>query len=152
MTHVRDEADKSFAALEEAIAIGEGARIPVQHSHIKLGTVNVWNKAPEFIRAIEAARSRGLDFLADCYPYDAWDSTIKVLVPNKQYEDPAKCRAALADVGGGEPRDDHRVSAEPQLRDAHAGAAGASGRCHAGRNVYSQSSAKEMPAGDGCRA
>jgi N-acyl-D-amino-acid deacylase len=101
MTHVRDEADKSFAALEEEIAIGEGARSPVQHSHIKLGTVNVWNKAPEFIRIIEAARSRGLDFLADCYPYDAWNSTIKVLVPNKQYEDPASVERALADVGGG---------------------------------------------------
>ncbi len=101
MTHVRDEADKSFAALEEEIAIGERARSPVQHSHIKLGTVNVWNKAPEFIRIIEAARSRGLDFLADCYPYDAWNSTIKVLVPNKQYEDPASVERALADVGGG---------------------------------------------------
>jgi N-acyl-D-amino-acid deacylase len=101
MTHVRDEADKSFAALEEEIAVGEGARSPVQHSHIKLGTVNVWNKAPEFIRTIEAARSRGLDFLADCYPYDAWASTIKVLVPNKQYEDAASVERALADVGGG---------------------------------------------------
>ncbi|HET9448218.1 MAG TPA: D-aminoacylase [Steroidobacteraceae bacterium] len=101
MTHVRDEADKSFAALEEEIAIGERARSPVQHSHIKLGTVNVWNKAQEFIRVIEAARSRGLDFLADCYPYDAWNSTIKVLVPNKQYEDPASVERALADVGGG---------------------------------------------------
>lgn len=100
MTHVRDEADKSFAALDEAIAIGERGRSPVQHSHIKLGTVNVWNKAQEFIRVIEAARSRGLDFLADSYPYDAWNSTIKVLVPNKQYEDPASVERALADVGG----------------------------------------------------
>jgi N-acyl-D-amino-acid deacylase len=100
MTHVRDEADKSFEALNEEIAIGERARIPVQHSHIKLGTVNVWNKAGEFIRVIEAARQRGLDFLADCYPYDAWNSTIKVLVPNKQFEDPGSVERALADVGG----------------------------------------------------
>lgn len=100
MTHVRDEADKSFEALQEAIAVGERARIPVQHSHIKLGTVNVWNKAGEFIRVIEAARRRGVDFLADCYPYDAWNSTIKVLVPNKQFEDPRSVERALADVGG----------------------------------------------------
>ncbi len=32
-THIRDEADKSFAALEEEIAIGERAHIPLQHSH-----------------------------------------------------------------------------------------------------------------------
>lgn len=99
-THVRDEADKSFEALQEAIAVGERARIPVQHSHIKLGTVNVWNKARDFIRVIEAARQRGVDFLADCYPYDAWNSTIKVLVPNKQFEDPRSVERALADVGG----------------------------------------------------
>ena len=100
MTHVRDEADKSFAALTEEIAIGEGAHIPIQHSHIKLGTQKVWDKAPEYIRVIEAARKRGIDFLADCYPYDAWHANIKVLVPNKQYEDAASVGQALADVGG----------------------------------------------------
>jgi N-acyl-D-amino-acid deacylase len=100
MTHIRDEADLSFKALEEEIAIGERAHIPVEHSHIKLGTVSVWGKAPQYIRVIEAARKRGLDFLADCYPYDAWASTIKVLVPNKQYEDPQSVAKALADVGG----------------------------------------------------
>lgn len=100
MAHVRDEADESFAALEEGISIGERARIPVQHSHIKLGTVNVWGRAPEFIRIIEAARGRGVDFMADCYPYDAWHSTIKVLVPDKQYQNPSSVARALADVGG----------------------------------------------------
>jgi N-acyl-D-amino-acid deacylase len=100
MTHIRDEADKSFEALEEEIAIGERAHIPIEHSHIKLGTVKVWNRAPQFIRIIEAARKRGVDFLADCYPYDAWNSTIKVLVPDKQWEDPSSVAQALADVGG----------------------------------------------------
>lgn len=100
MTHIRDEADKSFAALDEEIAIGERAHIPVEHSHIKLGTVKVWGKAPEYIRVIEAARRRGVDFLADCYPYEAWNSNIKVLVPDKQYENPASVERALADVGG----------------------------------------------------
>ena len=100
MTHIRDEADQSFRALDEEIAIGERAPIRVEHSHIKLGTTGVWGKAPEYIRVIEAARKRGVDFLADCYPYDAWNATIKVLVPNKQYEDPKSVAQALADVGG----------------------------------------------------
>src|SRR5277367_5586804 len=100
MTHIRDEADLSFQALDEEIAIGNRAHIPVEHSHIKLGTVSVWGKAPQYIRVIEAARKRGLDFLADCYPYDAWHSDIKVLVPNKKYEDPQSVAKALADVGG----------------------------------------------------
>jgi N-acyl-D-amino-acid deacylase len=100
MTHIRDEADKSFAALEEEIAIGERAHIPVEHSHIKLGTVKVWSQAPRYVRIIDAARRHGLDFLADCYPYDAWDSTIKVLVPDKQWEDHKSVAEALAAVGG----------------------------------------------------
>jgi N-acyl-D-amino-acid deacylase len=100
MTHIRDEADLSFQALDEEIAIGERAHIPVEHSHIKLGTVSVWGKAQPYIRVIEAARLRGLDFLADCYPYDAWHSNIKVLVPDKQYEDPKSVAKALSDVGG----------------------------------------------------
>jgi N-acyl-D-amino-acid deacylase len=100
MTHIRDEADKSFEALDEEIAIGERAHIPVEHSHIKLGTVSVWNKAPEYIRVIQAARKRGVDFLADCYPYDAWHSNLKVLVPDKQYENQQSVAKALADVGG----------------------------------------------------
>jgi len=100
MTHIRDEADKSFEALKEEIEIGERAHIPLEHSHIKLGTVSVWGKAPEYIRVIEAARKRGVDFLADCYPYDAWESNLKVLVPDKQYENPKSVEKALADVGG----------------------------------------------------
>jgi N-acyl-D-amino-acid deacylase len=100
MTHIRDEADLSFKALDEEIAIGERAHIPIEHSHIKLGTVGVWGKAAQYIAVIEAARKRGLDFLADCYPYDAWHSDIKVLVPDKQYENADSVSKALAAVGG----------------------------------------------------
>jgi len=100
MTHIRDEAGKTLEALAEAIAIGERAPIPVQISHIKLGTVGVWGKTPEAIALIEAARTRGLDITADCYPYEAWHANIEVLVPDKRYDDPASVSRALADVGG----------------------------------------------------
>jgi len=101
MTHIRDEADKSFEALKEEIAIGERAHIPVEHSHIKLGTVGVQGKAAEYIKVIEEARKRGVDFLADCYPYDAWHSNLKVVAPDKQYENPKSVGDALASYGGG---------------------------------------------------
>src|SRR6266850_5482128 len=52
MTHIRDEGNKSFEALDEEIAIGERAHIPIEHSHIKVSTVAVWGKAPEYIRII----------------------------------------------------------------------------------------------------
>ena len=100
MSHIRDEADKTFDALKEAIAIGEGAHVAVQISHIKLGTVGVWRKSADAIALIEAARKRGVDVTADAYPYNAWQSTITVLVPDKRYDYPPSVEKALADVGG----------------------------------------------------
>jgi N-acyl-D-amino-acid deacylase len=100
MSHIRDEADKAFEAFREAIAIGERAHIPVEISHIKLGTVGVWHKAAEAIALVEAARRRGVDVTADAYPYNAWSSTITVLVPDKRYDYPPSVEKALADVGG----------------------------------------------------
>lgn len=100
VSHIRDEADKTFEAIEEAIRIGREAKIPVQISHIKLGSVAVWNKAPEVVALINRARARGQDVTADCYPYDAWSSTIRVLIPSGKHFDPVDVARGLADVGG----------------------------------------------------
>jgi N-acyl-D-aspartate/D-glutamate deacylase/CubicO group peptidase (beta-lactamase class C family) len=101
ISHIRDEADKTLEAVHEAIAIGEKAGLPVQITHIKLGTVGVWGKASEVVAIVEAARKRGVDVTADAYPYLAWSSNLKVLVPDKQWTDPASVKEALDDVGGG---------------------------------------------------
>jgi N-acyl-D-amino-acid deacylase len=101
ISHIRDEADRTIEAVREAITIGERAGLPVQITHIKLGSVGVWGKAPEVVAMIEAARKRGADVTADAYPYLAWSSNLKVLVPNKQWTDPASVKKALDDVGGG---------------------------------------------------
>ncbi|MFN7931287.1 MAG: amidohydrolase family protein [Blastocatellia bacterium] len=100
MTHMRDESDAMLTALEEAIRIGREAKIPVQISHIKMGTVGVWGKAAEAVKLIEAARREGLDITADCYPYDAWSSTITVLVPSRKHDNPVDVARGLNDVGG----------------------------------------------------
>lgn len=101
MSHVRDEAELAMTAFQEAIRIGREANLPVQISHIKLGTVGVWGQAGGVVRLIETARHSGLDVTADCYPYDAWASTITVLVPSRRHDDPAAVEKGLADVGGG---------------------------------------------------
>jgi N-acyl-D-amino-acid deacylase len=100
ISHIRDEADKTFDALQEAIRIGREARMPVQISHIKLGSVSVWGKAPQAVALINRARARGQDVTADCYPYDAWSSTIRVLIPSGRHFDPVDVARGLADVGG----------------------------------------------------
>jgi N-acyl-D-amino-acid deacylase len=101
ISHIRDEADKSMDAIREAIAIGEKAKLPVQITHLKLGTVGVWGRANEVIAMIDAARTRGVDVTADVYPYLAWSSNLKVLVPDRQWSSPASVKEALDDVGGG---------------------------------------------------
>jgi len=115
MTHIRDEADRAFEAFKEAIDIGEQAHIPVQISHIKLGTVGVWHRSADVVNMIAAARTRGVDVTADCYPYDAWHSTITVLVPDKQYDNPASVKKALDDVGGAQNVTIDRDEAHPEF-------------------------------------
>ncbi len=100
VSHIRDEADQTMEALAEAVRIGEAARLPVHISHIKLGTVGVWGRVPQATEIINGARRRGLDVTADCYPYTAWLSTIKVLVPSDRHDDPVAVARGLADVGG----------------------------------------------------
>ncbi len=114
ISHIRDEADQSMDAIREAIAIGEQAKIPVQITHLKLGTVGVWGKAAEVIAMIDEARKRGVDVTADVYPYLAWQSNLKVLVPDKQWTNPASVKEALDDVGGGRNVQITRLPSFPQ--------------------------------------
>lgn len=100
MSHVRDEADDVMTAFKEAIRIGREAHIPVQISHIKLGTVGVWGQAEKAVQLIDGARYSGVDITADCYPYDAWSSTITVLIPSRRHQDPVAVKRGLDDVGG----------------------------------------------------
>src|SRR5262245_4288235 len=100
MTHSRDEADKSFEAMAEAIEISQRGGLPLDISHIKLATVGVWGKAKQAVALVERARAKGQDVTSDCYPYEAWHSNIEVLVPNKKYDDPPSVARALSDVGG----------------------------------------------------
>lgn len=100
ISHIRDEADKAFDAFRELIRISREARLPAQISHIKLGSAGVWGRARAVVTLVEKARRSGLDITADCYPYDAWSSTIRVLVPSGRHDDRADVARALADVGG----------------------------------------------------
>lgn len=100
ISHIRDEADKTLEAMAEAIRIGREGRLPVQISHIKLGTVAVWGKSNRAVALINKARRRSQDVTADCYPYDAWNATIRVLVPSGRHDSRTEVSRALADVGG----------------------------------------------------
>jgi N-acyl-D-amino-acid deacylase len=100
MTHMRDEEEGMLDALREAIRIGREAQLPVQISHIKMGNKNVWGQASKAIALINRARVAGGDVTADCYPYTAWASTIRVLVASRKFEDKQEVETSLANVGG----------------------------------------------------
>ena len=45
ISHVRDEANHTFEAFDEVLRIGREAQIPVQITHVKLGSTPVWHQA-----------------------------------------------------------------------------------------------------------
>jgi N-acyl-D-amino-acid deacylase len=80
-SHMRNEDDMLFAAIEEAIAVGTFAGVPVQISHLKAqGERNWWKTEPVFA-LIEKARAAGTDVMFDRYPYIAYATGITNLYP-----------------------------------------------------------------------
>lgn len=84
-SHIRSEDVQLKQAIEEIILIGREAKLPVQVSHIKIALKDDWGKAQDLLARLEKARAEGIDITADCYPYDFWNSTLKVLFPKTDY-------------------------------------------------------------------
>lgn len=84
-SHLRDESSYTVglaAAVDEAIAIGRDARLPVHISHIKALGVDVQGQAPAIIARVEAARRAGQAVTADQYPWSASGTSLAAsLVP-----------------------------------------------------------------------
>lgn len=73
-SHIRDESSYTIGlkgAVEEALAVGRDARIPVHIAHIKALGVDVHGQAPAIIAQIEAAQRAGQIVHADQYPWSA---------------------------------------------------------------------------------
>lgn len=101
ISHVRDEGNKVFDSYDEILRIGREAKIPVEITHIKLGSTPVWHLAasrmPEYFAT---AKREGIDLKADVYPYTYWHSTIRVIVTDRDFYNPEKVAKAIADNGG----------------------------------------------------
>lgn len=81
-SHIRDEGDSVTFALDEAIAIGEQALIPVQISHFKVTYKPNWGRSINTLAQVEEARKRGIEVTIDQYPYIASSTTLNTTVPN----------------------------------------------------------------------
>lgn len=78
-THMRDEGLGLLKSVNEAIAIGERAHVPVQISHHKASGRAAWGLVKESLKLIEAAQKRGVDVHADQYPYTAGSTILSAI-------------------------------------------------------------------------
>jgi N-acyl-D-amino-acid deacylase len=85
ISHIRSEDISMFEALDEIITIAREAKLPVQISHIKMALKDDWGTAPQILAMLQQARNEGVNITADCYPYNFWNSTIRVLFPKKDF-------------------------------------------------------------------
>jgi len=98
ISHIRSE-DRSFwKAIDEIIAIGREAKLPVQISHTKLAMRNLWGQADRLIARLDRARARGVNITGDMYPYLYWESTLTVLFPERNFEDRATAALVLEEI------------------------------------------------------
>ncbi|MEO6071465.1 MAG: D-aminoacylase [Chitinophagaceae bacterium] len=82
-SHMRDESDKVSEAIEEAIAIGRQAKLPVEISHFKVGGQQNWGRSKQTIALVEKARAEGIDVTIDQYPYTASSTSLSTLLPDE---------------------------------------------------------------------
>jgi N-acyl-D-amino-acid deacylase len=98
ISHLRSEDRRLFEAVDEAIAIGREARIPVQISHVKLAMRSLWGQADKLIKVMDAARASGVQLTADIYPYTYWQSGMTVLFPSRDFNDRREAEFVLREL------------------------------------------------------
>ena len=81
-THIRSEDLALWGAIAEAVDVGERSGCRVEISHLKLGGVRNWGRAPELLAFLDRARERGVDVAWDQYPYVAWGSSLIDYLPH----------------------------------------------------------------------
>ena len=73
-SHVRDDADGIFDAIDEFCAAGVEYGIPVQISHI--GSMGGFGQMEAVLAQIDSYKLNGLDIAMDCYPYFAFSTRL----------------------------------------------------------------------------
>jgi len=85
-THNRNEGSEVFAAVKEAIAIGERAGVPVDVIHLKIADQKLWGRMNELVALIDEARKRGVNVQANVYPYTRGNNDLASIIPPWAHE------------------------------------------------------------------
>ena len=122
ISHMRDEGIRLLESIHEIVRISEGARVPVNVTHMKAAGRLQWGLMSEAVELIQAERNRGVPITADQYPWDQsapfGHITDLVDVPNDM-EELAELRARSRDRGRSyEERSLARARYVPALQEA----------------------------------
>ncbi len=86
-SHIRGEGPEVLDAVKEAIAIGEGAHLPVEIFHLKVSYKPAWGILMDSVRqVVDAARARNVDVAADMYLYTAGGTGLEATIPSWAFD------------------------------------------------------------------
>lgn len=99
VTHMRDEATRIVAAIEEAIRIARETDSRLQISHFKMpaDVAETMGGSRVTLAMVDAARDAGLEVWVDQYPYTASSTGMSTLLPGWVLEDSSKVNDILSD-------------------------------------------------------
>lgn len=108
ISHVRNEGDRLFEAVDELIDIAKSSSARAEIYHLKTAGQDNWSKMTRVIERIESARVAGIDVTADIYPYAAGSTALSASIPPqfhlggidqmRRHLRSAEGRAAIADA------------------------------------------------------
>ncbi|NIA01584.1 MAG: amidohydrolase family protein [Bacteroidia bacterium] len=111
ISHIRNEADDIFEALEEFLTIVREAGVRGEIYHLKVSHKRNWDKLDEVVALIEGARAEGLDVTADIYTYHASSTGLNYDLPSWVKEGDHEERTARLE----DPEVRERVIAETEM-------------------------------------
>jgi N-acyl-D-amino-acid deacylase len=71
ISHIRNEGNQLFEAVDELMTISKEANVPAEIYHFKASGKDNWWKIDSVIKKIDKARAEGLKITADMYTYNA---------------------------------------------------------------------------------
>jgi N-acyl-D-amino-acid deacylase len=81
VSHIRNEGERLFESVEEALRIGETHGIRTQVSHLKASGRRSFGTLTGAVERIQSARARGVRANCDVYPYTAGSTFLHQILP-----------------------------------------------------------------------
>ena len=77
-THIRNYRKSVLEAIQEALKVGEKAKVPVVIQHLLFKLPSNWDQTESGLRLLENAQEEGRSVYATVYPYDFWGNEVQI--------------------------------------------------------------------------